>query len=244
MKPATARSGKNTGKNTEKTGRTTAKPGSKAEKPGSRPEKLPLDDPAAAESRTLRLGAVPGANPGRWIDTWRQRMAHVTLELVTIPFAAQRAAIADAVVDLALVRTPFDDEGMHAIPLYTEESVVIASIDSHLLAADALSPADLTGQTLLRTREDVLGDLELPTLASRIPPLGTVKDAVATVASGAGILVAPMSLARLHHRSDVDYRVLRGVPVSSVLLAWHGETTADIDAFIGIVRGRTANSSR
>ncbi len=54
-----------------------------------------------------------------------------------------------------------------------------------------------------------------------------------------------MSLARLHHRKDVDYRILRDAPVSQVLLAWpRTSTNPDVDAFVGIVRGRTANSSR
>jgi len=213
---------------------------------GKTTEKVVFDAPAPVpEPRTLRLGAVPGATPGRWIDTWKERMPLVSLELVPVAFAAQRTALTDGAVDLALVRAPFDKDGMHAIPLYEELPVVIASSESHLLAAEELSPADLEGETLLTTREDVLGDLALPTEPSRIPPLDTVEDAVATVASGVGILVAPMSLARLHHRKDVEYRILREAPVSQVLLAWPADaTTPDIEAFIGVVRGRRATSSR
>jgi hypothetical protein len=54
-----------------------------------------------------------------------------------------------------------------------------------------------------------------------------------------------MSLARLHHRKDADYRPLRDAPASSVALAWlAGRTTPEVEAFVGIVRGRTPNSSR
>ncbi len=201
--------------------------------------------PADAAPRTLRLGAVPGATPGRWIDTWSTRMPHVRLELVPLAFRSQREALVDGIVDLALVRAPFATEGMHAIPLYEELPVVVVSSESHLLAADELSPADLAGETLLTSAEDVWDDLDLPTVPSRVPPLNTVEDAIATAAAGVGIVVAPMSLARLHHRKDVEYRVLREAPVSPVLLAWpSGSTTEDIEAFVGIVRGRTANSSR
>ncbi|MFJ4165872.1 LysR family substrate-binding domain-containing protein [Microbacterium sp. NPDC089698] len=223
------------------------KPAGKSAPRGKKAEKVVFDAPApvAEEPRTLRLGAVPGATPGRWIDTWKERMPRVTLELVPLSFAAQRTALAEGAVDLALVRGPFDKEGMHAIPLYEELPVVIAGAESHLLATEELSPADLEGETLLTTHEDVLGDLDLPTTPSLIPPLGTIEDAVATVASGVGILVAPMSLARLHHRKDVDYRILRDAPVSTVLLAWPADaTTPDIEAFVGVVRGRRATSSR
>jgi hypothetical protein len=44
---------------------------------------------------------------------------------------------------------------------------------------------------------------------------------------------------------DVTYRVLRGGPVSSIALAWDADrTTPLVDTFVGIVRGRTVNSSR
>ena len=52
-------------------------------------------------------------------------------------------------------------------------------------------------------------------------------------------------LARLHHRKDVAHRRLEGAPESTVALAWVADrTTPLVDAFVGIVRGRTANSSR
>jgi DNA-binding transcriptional LysR family regulator len=76
-------------------------------------------------------------------------------------------------------------------------------------------------------------------------PPAAIQDAVETVAAGIGVVLAPMSLARLHARKDVAARPVRDAPVSTVALAWPREaTTADVDAFVGIVRGRTANSSR
>ncbi|MGO2050767.1 MAG: LysR substrate-binding domain-containing protein, partial [Microbacterium sp.] len=84
-------------------------------------------------SRMFRLGAVPGATPGKWIDTWKQRMPRVPLELVPIEFASQRSAIDE--VDAALVRRPIvDDADLHVIPLYDEVPVVVASAESHLMA--------------------------------------------------------------------------------------------------------------
>ncbi len=195
-------------------------------------------------SRTFRLGAVPGATPGRWIDTWKQRMPRVPLELVPIEFAAQRAALKD--VDAALVRRPVDDaEELHVIPLYDEVPVVVASAESHLMAADELTADDLAGEVLITPRDDVLGPLDLPTVAPSFPPMETTADAIATVATGVGIVVVPMSLARLHQRKDAGYRPLLDAPTSSVALAWlRDRTTEDVETFIGIVRGRTANSSR
>ena len=57
--------------------------------------------------------------------------------------------------------------------------------------------------------------------------------------------VMPMSLARLHARKDVDFRPVTGAEESPVGLAWLRERDdPDIQAFIGIVRGRTERSSR
>ncbi|MFB7250147.1 LysR family substrate-binding domain-containing protein [Microbacterium sp. NPDC056234] len=200
-------------------------------------------DAPASEPRTFRLGAIPGATPGKWIDAWKQRMPDVALELVPILFADQRTALEE--LDAALVRLPIEDADLHVIRLYDEVPVVVASAESHLLAADELEPSDLDGEVLLASDEDVL-ELDLPgTTASAYGAVPTTADLIATVATGAGIAVVPMSLARLHHRKDVDYRVLRDGPVSTVAFVWARErSTDDVDTFVGIIRGRTARSSR
>src|SRR5690606_9236944 len=116
---------------------------------------------------------------------------------------------------------------------------------SHLMAAEELTAADLDGEVLLTADDDVLGPLDLPTVPAAAGTLATTEDAIATVATGVGIVVVPMSLARLHHRKDVDHRPLEGGPRSPIGIAWRREaTTADVEAFVGIVRGRTARSSR
>ncbi|MER6798230.1 LysR family transcriptional regulator, partial [Amycolatopsis mediterranei] len=52
-------------------------------------------------------------------------------------------------------------------------------------------------------------------------------------------------IARLHHRRDLTYRPVEDAPQSSVALSWLEEETTDLmEQFIGIVRGRTVNSTR
>lgn len=233
-----------------KTGQKAAKPGQKSAKKAApkrtpRPSPQPVPTPPVDETpRTFRLGVIPGATPGKWVDAWKERMPHVDIELVPITFATQRTAVDD--LDAALVRLPLDEpDELHVIPLYDEVPVVMASADSFLMATDQLSPDDLAGQVLITPGDDVLGPLDLPTTTPSFPTIETTEEAVATVASGVGVLVVPMSLARLHHRKDADYRPLLGGRTSTVALAWPREkTTPDVETFIGIVRGRTANSSR
>ncbi|WP_341994357.1 LysR substrate-binding domain-containing protein [Microbacterium sp. LWH7-1.2] len=192
------------------------------------------------------LGAIPGATPGKWIDIWNERMPQTRLELVPLAVADQRWALQGGEVDAAIVRLPIDQDGLHVIPLYDEVPVVVCAKDSHLTAADEeLDAADLVGEVLIVPQDAVL-DLHLPgTVAPRFDAPADTGEAIATVAAGVGIVVVPMSVARLHHRKDVEYRPLSGGPISTVALAWDAErTTPAVEAFVGIVRGRTANSSR
>ena len=54
-----------------------------------------------------------------------------------------------------------------------------------------------------------------------------------------------MSVARLHHRKDVVAVPVTGVPTTKVGLAWLRDTDDDrVETFVGVVRGRTANTSR
>jgi len=213
----------------------TPKPKPRAERPTPPPREEPRD---------FVLGAIPGATPGKWIGLWRERMPHVHLELREIAVATQIEALAD--VDAALVRLPVEEsDDIHVIPLYEEEPVVVMSTDSDLTAADELELSDLRGEVVIVAADDVL-HLSIPdAVAPAFAAPADTAEAIATVAAGVGVVIVPMSLARAHQRRDVEYRVLRDGPRSTVALAWlRDRTTPDVDAFVGVVRGRTVRSSR
>ncbi|MGO2847650.1 MAG: LysR substrate-binding domain-containing protein [Microbacterium gubbeenense] len=201
--------------------------------------------PTPARLPAFRLGAVPGATPGKWIRQWRLQRPHQRIELIEIAFDAQVEALTQGLVDAAICRRPLAEDGLHVIALYEETPVVVMSADSSLAAADELTPQDLDGEVLITPRDDVLGELGLPTEAPTFAAIDTTEDAIATAAAGAGIVVVPMSLARLHHRKDATYRPLVGAATSDVVLAWLLDRDAeDVQSFVGVTRGRTARSSR
>ena len=71
------------------------------------------------------------------------------------------------------------------------------------------------------------------------------KHAIETVAAGTGVVVVPMSVARLHHRKDVSYVPVSDLPQTQVGLAWRKDVEDErFEQFIGVVRGRTARSTR
>lgn len=205
----------------------------------------PAPDPHPVRPGPFRLGAVPGTTPGKWIDIWQERMPATPLALVSLTVSAQRTALDAGEVDAALVRLPIEREGLHAIALYDEVPVVVCAADSHLTATEELTLADLAGEVVIVPQDDVLGVSVPDAVAPRFAAPATTEEAIATVAAGVGIVIVPMSLARLHHRKDADYRPLRDGPASTVALAWPtGDPSGLVDVFVGIVRGRTANSSR
>ncbi|QPE04868.1 LysR family substrate-binding domain-containing protein [Microbacterium schleiferi] len=201
--------------------------------------------PATPPAEVFRLGAVPGATPGKWISLWRERMPRTRLDLVEIAPTDQRSALLGGQADAALIRLPVERTHLHVIALYDEVPVVVMSTDSALTVAEELSPDDLAGEVLITADDDVLG---WPVAGTREPAFAApaeTKAAIELVATGVGILIVPMSLARLHHRKDVTYRPLTDGPTSTVALAWpEDRTTPEVETFIGIVRGRSIRSSR
>jgi DNA-binding transcriptional LysR family regulator len=198
---------------------------------------------------TFRLLVVPGVTVDRWSRTWSERVPGVELRLVPAE-VTQAEEILAGQADAGLLRLPVDRDTLDAIPLYTEVTVAVVPREHTLAAADELTVADLVDETLLRPLDDVL---TWPGPPAAIPATdrpatdrpATTAAAVELVAAGAGILVVPQSLARRYHRRDLTYRVVTDAPTSSVALVWLRERYTDlIEEMIGIVRGRTANSTR
>ncbi|WIY01861.1 LysR family substrate-binding domain-containing protein [Amycolatopsis mongoliensis] len=193
---------------------------------------------------SFRLAYVPGATPAKWVRTWGERQPEVPLELVPVAAADATGLIRSRGADAALLRSPVDRDGLHAIPLYTETTVVVIAKDHLIAAADEVSTADLADEVVLSPLDDTIEWPALPGRAAVARP-ETTADAIELVAAGMGVLVVPQSLARLHHRRDLTYRTVTDAPQSSVALSWLEDETTDLmETFIGIVRGRTVNSTR
>ncbi|MEU4525896.1 LysR substrate-binding domain-containing protein [Amycolatopsis sp. NPDC024027] len=193
---------------------------------------------------SFKLAYVPGATPAKWVRTWGERVPEVPLTLVPVAAADAAALLRARDADAALLRSPIDRDGLHAIPLYTETTVVVVPKDHLIAAADEVSTGDLADEVVLHPLDDTL---EWPALPGRpaVSRPETTADAIELVAAGVGVLVVPQSIARLHHRRDLTYRPVEDAPQSSVALSWPEEETTDLmEQFIGIVRGRTVNSTR
>jgi DNA-binding transcriptional LysR family regulator len=175
-------------------------------------------------SAPLVVAFVTGVTPGKWARAWEQRRPRHPLHLVPSEQDAALAALDADEAAAAFVRLPVDPERLHAIPLYEERAVVVAPRDHPVAAFDVLTEADLGGETLLS---------------------GTWDEVIELAAANVGIGIVPQSVARARSRRDVVTRPLDGAEPTRVALVWRRDRPSEaIDAFIGVVRGRTANSSR
>ncbi|MFF2387811.1 LysR family substrate-binding domain-containing protein [Agromyces sp. NPDC058104] len=174
----------------------------------------------------LRLDYVAGVSPSKWLRAWGERRADLPLEAARVDEHEQLERLRSGEVDLAFVRLPVEADGLHLIPLW-EELAVVALPKEHPFADEAeLALADLDGEPAAPVQSDPAMTLEL-------------------VAAGTGYAIVPHSIARLHQRRDVVAVPLADAPPTRIALVWRVERDDDdIQEFVGVVRGRTARSSR
>jgi DNA-binding transcriptional LysR family regulator len=178
------------------------------------------------------------------VRIWEERLPGVPLALIPVAAAEASGVLRAGEADAGIVRLPVDRTVFSAIPLYTEMSVVVVPKDHLLTAADEVTVEDLADDVVFHPLDDVLDWERLPGKPAIERP-ATTADAIELVAAGVGVLVVPQSLARLHHRKDLTYRTVTDAPQSSVALSWPEDAHTDfVEDFIGIVRGRTVNSTR
>ncbi|GAA4740146.1 LysR substrate-binding domain-containing protein [Amnibacterium soli] len=170
------------------------------------------------------IGVVAGVTPDRWVRAWRDRMQDVPLEVVPVERPAD--ALRDR-VRMVFARLPVEGiaaDEVHVIPLWEETPVVVAAKDHPVKVFDEVTEADLADEQLYPGWDEGVLDI---------------------VAAGHGIARMPQSVFRATGRRDVVARPVADAEPTRVGLVWlRSEGGVLVDDFIGIVRGRTANSSR
>lgn len=199
----------------------------------------------------LRLAFVAGVTPAKWLRIRAER-TRAPIESFRTEQSEQLDALRAGDADIALVRLPIDDAGLNVIPLYSEIAVVVLPKDHPLADVEEFSLADIADERRVTDAESTAGAMLME-----------------LVAAGVGVAVVPHSVARLHSRKDLVARPVTDAPETRIAIVWPAEPIggdsaagtqkdqtqrdqprstealeAEIEQFIGIVRGRTANSSR
>lgn len=207
----------------------------------------------AAEStpdRLFSVAFVPGVTLAKWSKVWSERRPDLPLGFLPTPEQDQVRVLHDRAAEVSFVRLPVDNSDLSVIPLYREIPVVVLPKEHALADAESVTVADLAAEHLLQDPDlvpewrDVAEEIRDGTRRP-LPSIRDGDDAAELVAAGVGIVIVPQSVARLHSRKDVVARPVTDVAESQIALAWLEEnTTPDVEEFIGVVRGRTARSSR
>ncbi|HEV7849125.1 MAG TPA: LysR family substrate-binding domain-containing protein [Mycetocola sp.] len=207
-------------------------------------------DAESTPDRLFTVAFVPGVTLAKWSKVWAERRPDLPLGFAPTQEEDQVRVLHAGTAEVSFVRLPIDDDGLSVIPLYRETPVVMLPKEHELSQAESVSVADLAGEHLLQEPEsvpewrDVAHEIREGTRRS-LPSIRTGDDAAELVAAGVGILIVPQSVARLYARKDVVAIQVTDVAESQIALTWLEEnTTADVEEFIGVVRGRTARSSR
>lgn len=202
----------------------------------------------------LRLGFARGTSPNKWAERW-ERATRSALELVPleVPFGLDPAADIDVMLErTAPEERPVgtaDPRTRHAVRLY-EEAVVVVVPAGHELAgyeSAGLDELALVGLLDHADHPSAWPDPEPWTDPSWKP--ADPAAALQIVATGAGAILLPLPLAR-HLSRKREYVVIpvdeaAGLPGTDVWASWDVERDADdVQHLVGIMRGRTARSSR
>lgn len=208
----------------------------------------------------IRLGFTRGVSPSKWARRWAQAMPARALELVPFERAYGLPVGGDASdADTWIVRCApgaepeqLDEQGVrthHAMLLY-EESVGLVVPHDHELAEQ--SEVRLDELALIRILDHPNHAEGWPTAAAWDDPSWMPRSLPATlalVATGTGGIIAPFPLAR-HLMSKHDHALLSIVsdeplPGTTIWAVWRVDhDSSDLQQLAGIMRGRTANSSR
>lgn len=213
-------------------------------------------DSAAA----LRLGFARGIAPNKWAKRWVLARPEHPLELVPLPVLFGSGVTAghggtdhdgsEPPIDVMLERARPGQrpEADHAILLYTEAVALVVAADHELAESDAFDTADL-GLVHLLDHSDHSPDWPDP--APWADPSYAPENARAAldlVTAGLGAMLLPLPLARhLTRKREHAVLALRGAHLagSTVWASWAAERDdADVQQLVGILRGRTARSSR
>ena len=199
---------------------------------------------------TFSIAFVAGVTPTKWTRIWESRRPEVELGVFRTTPVEQEAVLRDGRADVSLVRLPIDEDGLSLINLYNEIPVVVVAKDHFVADADSVVVADLVDEHLLQDPDDVPewrdAAVEVRDGSRRaLPVMRDWDEVMEQVAAGVGIVIVPHSVARLYSRKDVVAKPMEDTAESRIALAWRTDnTTADVEEFIGIVRGRTRDSSR
>ncbi|MEV8476377.1 LysR family transcriptional regulator [Streptomyces sp. NPDC051173] len=138
------------------------------------------------------------------IRAFASRHPDVETDLVPSPWWERDAPLRDGRAQVGYLRRPFDDSGLHIIPIGHEPRIACMPATHPLAHRDELTSADLADERMLDT----------PTRRT-----SSLEEKFELIASGHGIALVPLSVARSYSRPDLVHIPVTDAPGAETCLA-------------------------
>lgn len=152
----------------------------------------------------LAVAFSPGLHVADAIRAFSLRHPHVETDVVPARWWEQDAPLRDGRAQVGYLRQPFDDSGLHTISIGHEPRVACMPAAHPLACRDELTSADLDGERML----------DVPTRRT-----SSLEEKFELIASGHGIALVPLSVARSYPRPDLAHAPVAGAPGIETCLA-------------------------
>ena len=200
---------------------------------------------ASGEMRTRLLRSFAAAYPS------------VELELVTFDLTAPAAGLLDHRTDVALIRPPVDAPGVALEEVESEPRVFVMPAGHPLADREALELADVAGLPWVAAplAEDGCAPsafrddwLVVPRPGGDVPVIGAVARTIEEwrehIAAGRGISLCPASSEEYQARPGLDFVPGKGVPPTSLCVAWRADDLRPaVMSFVKVAAGVAADSA-
>lgn len=185
-----------------------------------------------SNAQQLSIAFIKGTAPSKWFDRFNERTDYPNL--VTMESDDAFGALLDGRATAALIRLPEArlSADFHKVDLYEEQPGIAVPKDNELTLLEKISRKDIEGEIVNYESGNTV-DIQ------------AVRDAIQVVAANVGVVIAPRPLLRSINSKKTEHREFTDGTPTHIALVWHKDNDGDmIQDFVGITKGRTANTSR
>ncbi|MEV5598043.1 LysR family transcriptional regulator [Streptomyces sp. NPDC052496] len=166
----------------------------------------------------LVIAFSPGLHVADAIRAFTAAHPEAMIDVFPLRWWEQDAPLRDGRAHVGYLRRPFDDSGLHTVPIGHETKVACLPVTHPLAGRGALTSADLEGEPVLDVRTRRTSSLE---------------EKFELIASGQGIALVPLSVAGSYSRPDlVHLPVTDALPVGTCLAAPESNCTGAVRDFL------------
>ncbi|MFC5663891.1 LysR family transcriptional regulator [Kitasatospora misakiensis] len=159
---------------------------------------------AGRPGQRLVVGFSAGLHVAEAIRAFTASHPEVTVDVLPLPWPERDAPLREGRAHVGFLRHPFDDTGLHTVPVGHETKVACLPASHPLAGRRALVMADLDGEPVLDGRKRRTASLD---------------EKFELIASGQGVALLPLSISRLYARPDLVYLPVTDFPPVGTCLA-------------------------